>query len=86
MRYVLITPARNEGENIGRTLEAMVAQTCRPLAWVIVSDGSTDQTEDIVAAYLQEHNWIQLIRRPNRPADIRLFENTLEDRMLLARP
>ncbi len=66
LRYVLITPARNEGENIGRTLESMVTQTCRPLAWVIVSDGSTDHTEDVVSAYLREHNWIQLIRRPDR--------------------
>ena len=66
LRYVLITPARNEAENIGRTLESMVAQTYRPLAWVIVSDGSTDQTEDVVSAYLREHDWIQLIRRPDR--------------------
>lgn len=66
LRYVLITPARNEGENIGRTLESVIAQTHRPLAWVIVSDGSTDRTEDIVSAYLQEHDWIRLIRRPER--------------------
>jgi glycosyltransferase involved in cell wall biosynthesis len=44
----------------------MVTQTYRPLAWVIVSDGSTDHTEDVVSAYLREHNWIQLIRRPDR--------------------
>lgn len=44
----------------------MVAQTHRPLAWVVVSDGSTDKTDDVVSAYLQEHDWIQLIRRPER--------------------
>jgi biofilm PGA synthesis N-glycosyltransferase PgaC len=66
LSYVVITPARNEGEHIGRTLESMVAQTYRPLAWVVVSDGSTDQTDDIVSAYRQQHDWIQLIRRPDR--------------------
>lgn len=64
LRYVLITPARNEAKNIGRALESMIAQTHRPLSWVIVSDGSTDQTENIVSAYQQQHGWIQLIRRP----------------------
>jgi biofilm PGA synthesis N-glycosyltransferase PgaC len=66
LRYVLITPARNEGENIGRTLASMVVQTHRPLVWVVVSDGSTDRTEDIVSEYVQKHDWIKLIRRPVR--------------------
>jgi glycosyltransferase involved in cell wall biosynthesis len=66
MRYVLITPARNEGENIGRTLASVVSQVHKPLKWVVVSDGSTDQTDDVVSAYLQEHDWIQLIRMPER--------------------
>jgi glycosyltransferase involved in cell wall biosynthesis len=66
LRYVLITPARNEGENIGRTLESVVAQTYGPLAWVVVDDGSADQTADVVSAYQREHEWIQLIRMPDR--------------------
>jgi poly-beta-1,6-N-acetyl-D-glucosamine synthase len=66
LRYVLITPARNEAKNIGRALESMIAQNHRPLAWVVVSDGSTDQTDEIVSSYQQQHDWIQLIRRPER--------------------
>lgn len=62
-RYVLITPARNEASFIGRTLESVVAQTCPPILWVIVSDGSTDGTDAIVEASAREHSWIRLVRR-----------------------
>lgn len=62
--YVMITPARNEADHIGRTLEAMVRQTRKPLRWVIVSDGSTDGTDEIVSKYLQANPWIELVRRP----------------------
>lgn len=64
--YVLITPARNEAEFIELTLKSMVSQTVRPLKWVIVSDGSTDGTDDIVKKYAAEHPWIELVRMPER--------------------
>jgi len=64
--YVLITPARNEAQFIELTLESMVAQTARPLRWVIVSDGSTDGTDDIVSRYATNHGWIELLRLPKR--------------------
>lgn len=66
LKYVLITPARNEEQFIGLTLKSMVAQTLVPLKWVIVSDGSTDRTEEIVQEYAQQHRWIELIRMPER--------------------
>lgn len=66
--YVLITPARNEAEFIELTLRSVVAQTVRPLRWVIVSDGSTDGTDEIVGKYAAEHPWIELIRMPERQA------------------
>ena len=61
-RYVLVTPARNEAQFIGLTLESMVAQTLLPERWVIVSDGSTDGTDEIVASFQRKHPWIRLIR------------------------
>lgn len=66
LTYVLITPARNEAEFIERTIQSMIAQTCLPLKWVIVSDGSTDGTDDIVKKYLPNHRWIELVRTPER--------------------
>jgi len=64
--YVLITPARNEAEFIELSIKSMVAQTVRPAKWVIVSDGSTDGTDEIVKKYAAEHEWIELLRMPER--------------------
>lgn len=66
MTYVLITPARNEADYIELTIQSMIAQTSLPLKWVIVSDGSTDGTDDIVKKYLQAYPWIELVRTPER--------------------
>jgi glycosyltransferase involved in cell wall biosynthesis len=65
-RYVLITPARNESGHIERTLSSMAAQTYRPVKWVIVSDGSTDGTDEIVSKYTAVHDWMELVRMPER--------------------
>jgi glycosyltransferase involved in cell wall biosynthesis len=64
--YVLITPARNEAKFIELTLKSMVSQTYRPLRWIIVSDGSTDGTDDIVRKYTASNSWIELLRMPER--------------------
>lgn len=66
LRYVLITPARNEARSIELTLKAVTAQTVLPLRWVVVSDGSTDGTDEIVQRYAAEHAWIELLRMPER--------------------
>jgi poly-beta-1,6-N-acetyl-D-glucosamine synthase len=66
MKYVLITPAHNEEAFIEKTLTSMVAQTVLPERWVIVDDGSTDQTATIVHKYAERHPWIELVRRPQR--------------------
>lgn len=62
LSYVLVTPARNEEAFIELTLESVVRQTILPLKWVIVSDGSTDRTDEIVKAYSARHAWIDSIR------------------------
>ncbi len=65
--YVLVTPARNEADYIGGALKAVVAQTIRPRCWVIVSDGSTDATDEIARRCAADHQWIRLMRTPERP-------------------
>ena len=62
LNYVLITPARNEENNIARLVDSMISQTLLPLKWVIVSDGSTDGTDDIVRRCIKNYSWIELIR------------------------
>src|SRR5213593_2420664 len=64
--YVLITPARNEATFIELTIKSVVEQTVRPAQWVIVSDGSTDGTDDIVRKHAAKHPWIELVRMPER--------------------
>jgi len=66
LTYVLITPARNEAAFIELTIQSVIKQTVRPLRWVIVSDGSTDGTDDIVREYAVWHDWIELLRMPER--------------------
>ena len=63
MKYVLISPARNEAAFIEKTLAAMAAQTLPPERWVIVDDGSTDQTAKLVESYAKRYPWMELIRR-----------------------
>jgi glycosyltransferase involved in cell wall biosynthesis len=67
MKYVLITPAHNEEAFIEKTLASMVAQTMLPERWVIVDDGSTDRTAEIVEGYAERFPWIELVQRPQRP-------------------
>ena len=67
LRYVLVTPARNEEDFLELTIRSVVEQSARPLRWVIVSDGSTDRTDEMVLAYAARHPWIELVRMPARP-------------------
>lgn len=64
--YVVITPARNEIQFLELTLKSVVSQTILPLRWVIVSDGSTDGTDELVQKYAADHPWIELVRMPER--------------------
>src|SRR6187431_1477008 len=66
--YVLITPVRDEVSTMGRTIDAVVRQTVRPHEWVIVSDGSTDGTNELVAAAAEAQAWIRLLVLPPRTA------------------
>lgn len=65
-RYVIITPARNEAQFIEQALKSVVVQSLLPLKWVIVSDGSTDATEEIVNRYTKAYSWIELLKMPER--------------------
>jgi glycosyltransferase involved in cell wall biosynthesis len=64
--YLLITPARNEEAYIEKTILSVISQTMLPKKWVIVSDGSTDRTDEIIKKYLSGNSWIEFIRMPER--------------------
>jgi glycosyltransferase involved in cell wall biosynthesis len=65
-KYVVISPCRNEAAYMRRTLDSMVAQSEPPALWVIVDDGSTDETPDILAEYAGKHDWITVLPKPDR--------------------
>lgn len=64
--YLLISPGRNEAAFLRRTLDSVIAQTERPALWVIVDDGSTDDSPAILADYAARHDWIRIVRREDR--------------------
>jgi glycosyltransferase involved in cell wall biosynthesis len=65
-KYVLVTPSRNEAAFIEKTLESVVWQTVLPAKWVIVNDGSTDETGTIAAKYAEKYPWIEVVNLPVR--------------------
>jgi hypothetical protein len=65
-RYVLISPARDEAQFARRTLDSVTAQSVPPALWLIVDDGSTDDTPAILHDYAQRFPYIRIVRRDNR--------------------
>lgn len=61
-RYVIVSPVKDEEAYIERTLESVIGQTIRPVRWVIVDDGSSDGTPQILRTYAEKHDWIQVLR------------------------
>jgi len=66
--YVLISPCRDEADYIQTTIDSITNQSLLPEKWVIVDDGSTDGTEDIIAAAAAKYSFIEVIRRVDRGA------------------
>jgi poly-beta-1,6-N-acetyl-D-glucosamine synthase len=65
-RYVIITPARDEEAYIEQTILAVIRQTVRPVRWIIVDDGSHDQTAEIIDSYAAAYPWIKPVHRSDR--------------------
>lgn len=64
-RYVIISPVKDEERYVEATLRSVMAQTVKPHKWVLVDDGSTDATPDILGRYAQACDWIQVLRLQN---------------------
>src|ERR1039458_5490207 len=66
VKYVIISPVRDEEANLARTIESVINQSVRPCEWMIVNDGSTDGTAAIADSYALQHDWIRVCHRDNR--------------------
>ncbi len=64
--YVIISPCRNEGEYMKNTLDSVLSQTVLPDLWVIVNDGSTDDTAEILDEYKNKYSFIRVVNKANR--------------------
>src|SRR5712672_3525130 len=65
-RYVLVSPCRDEAEHMRRTLDSVMAQSSPPTLWVVVDDGSTDETPAILESYRSRMPYLKIVRRANR--------------------
>ena len=71
-RYILNTPIKDEEENLSNLIQSVVKQTVKPVLWVIVDDGSTDSSQDIIEEAVKKHKWIQSIRLSSSKRDLGL--------------
>jgi len=58
-QYIVVTPCKNEEKNLPNLVQSMTAQTIKPALWVIVNDGSTDRTGEIIAEVEEKYEWIK---------------------------
>jgi glycosyltransferase involved in cell wall biosynthesis len=66
IKYVIITPVRDEETYLKRTVDSVISQIVRPAEYVLVNDGSSDRTGEIIDQYCHEHSWIRAIHRSDR--------------------
>ncbi|WP_420339117.1 glycosyltransferase [Roseibium sp.] len=83
-KYLLVSPCRNEAEYMCKTLDSVLEQTVPPTKWLIIDDGSTDDTPTILAEYAEKYDWIEVVTKPDRghravgPGVIEAFHYGLE--------
>ncbi len=68
--YILITPAKDEGENLPFVLKSVTEQTVRPKIWLIIDDGSADNSSQIIQDAEAKYDWIKSITLASHPRDI----------------
>jgi len=69
-KYILITSCKNEGENLPSLINSIATQEIKPVVWVIVDDGSIDNTPDILKNYQKQYNWMKVLHLSESPRDI----------------
>jgi biofilm PGA synthesis N-glycosyltransferase PgaC len=69
--YVAITPARNEAQNLLRLAPCMIEQTLPPAQWIIVDNGSTDDTLAIARKLADENAWIVVAQADGEAVETR---------------
>jgi biofilm PGA synthesis N-glycosyltransferase PgaC len=68
VQYIIIAPVRDEAEHVQRMIESVASQTMLPAKLVLVNDGSTDGTGQIIDEAAKRHSWIETVDREDRGA------------------
>jgi glycosyl transferase family 2 len=68
LTYAAVTPARDEADNLRRLADALLTQTVRPSEWIVVDNGSGDDTAAVTARLAADAGWIRFLRVPGEPA------------------
>ena len=68
--YILVTPCKNEEDSLPELAESVVGQEITPVLWVIVDDGSTDKTPEILDELCSKHSWIKTVTLNEKPRDL----------------
>src|SRR5215813_11961737 len=64
--YLLVSPCRDEAQYLRRTLDSVATQSVLPALWVVVDDGSTDETPAILEEYSHRLPYLRVVRRTDR--------------------
>ncbi len=62
MKTLIITPFLNEDAVLRELIESFIAQSNPITRWVLVDDGSTDKSVEIIKEYLEKYDWIRLVQ------------------------
>ena len=65
-RYLLVSPCRDEAQYLRRTLDSVASQSVPPALWVVVDDGSTDESAAILEEYSRQLPYLRVVRRSDR--------------------
>ena len=60
-RYVILSPVKDEEKYVETTIKAVLQQTRKPSRWIIVDDGSRDQTSSILEKHAMRVDWITVL-------------------------
>jgi len=69
-KYIIISPVKNEEKNLPNLIQSVANQTVKPILWIIVDDGSVDNTPNIIREAQKKYKWIKSIRLGEHPRDI----------------
>lgn len=68
--YILVTPAKNEEDSLEKCIKSVVNQSKIPSLWLIMDDGSTDETPKIIERAIKKYGWIKSIKLGDKPRDL----------------